>query len=214
LPPADQQQPCRRHARWGTQLEESRWLHTSFATPVAVRNRCSKEGAALEHSRAAGATKVRLRTGLSTDVRPRACAQRRRSKITRAMRRRHHVLIRIRRWKEGRPLADSHKAWLMQAGFAASLPYRRLKQRAQGTAATASVSAVPATRRRNHWNRRSRPRNACGVKRRRRPGIAGAAGGNSGNIGLYPLGLGPLKCPFSKGFVSGFLIFKSPTTMD
>ena len=25
----------------------------------------------------------------------------------------HHVLIRIRRWKEGRPLADSHKAWLM-----------------------------------------------------------------------------------------------------
>ena len=29
--------------------------------------------------------KVRLRTGLSTDVRPRACAQRRRSKITRAM---------------------------------------------------------------------------------------------------------------------------------
>ena len=74
------------------------------------------------------------------------------------MRRRHHVLIRIRRWKEGRPLADSHKAWLMQAGFAASLPYRRLKQRAQGTAATASVPAVPATRRRNHWNRRSRPR--------------------------------------------------------
>ena len=57
----------------------------------------------------------------------------------------HHVLIRIRRWKEGRPLADSHKAWLMQAGFAASLPYRRLKQRAQGTAATASVSAVPAS---------------------------------------------------------------------
>ena len=56
--------------------------------------------------------------------------------------------------------------------------------------------------------------NACGVKRRRRPGIAGAAGGNSGNIGLYPLGLGPLKCPFSKAFVSGFLIFKSPTTMD
>eukprot|EP01046_Picozoa_sp_COSAG06_P050877 COSAG06_NODE_8170_length_2251_cov_1.970260_1_plen_222_part_00 len=210
MPPADQQQPDRRHARWGTQLEESRWLHTSFATPVAVRNRCSKEGAALEHSRAAGATKVRLRTGLSTDVRPRACAQRRRSKITRAMRRRHHVLIRIRRWKEGRPLADSHKAWLMQAGFAASLPYRRLKQRAQGTAATASVSAVPATRRRNHWNGRSRPRNACGVKRRRRPGIAGAAGGNSGNIGLYPLCLGPLKCPFSKGFVSGFLIFKSP----
>ena len=127
---------------------------------------------------------------------------------------RRPVLIRIRRSKEGRPLADSHKPWLTQAGFAASLPYRRLKQRAQGTAATASVSAVPATRRRNHWNRRSRPRNACGVKRRRRPGIAGAAGGNSGNIGLYPLGLGPLKCPFSKGFVSGFLIFKSPTTMD
>ena len=126
----------------------------------------------------------------------------------------HHVLIRIRRWKEGRPLTDSHKAWLMQAGFAASLPYRRLEQRAQGTAATAAGAAVPATRRRNHWNRRSRPRNACGVKRRRRPGIAGAAGGNSGNIGLYPLGLGPLKCPFSKGFVSGFLIFKSPTTMD
>ena len=124
--------------------------------------------------------------------------------------RRHHVLIRILRWMEGRPPVDSHKASLMQAGFAASLPYRRLKQRAQGTAATASVSAVPATRRRNHWNRRSRPRNACGVKRRRRPGIAGAAGGNSGNIGLYPLGLGPLKCPFSKGFVSGFLIFKSP----
>ena len=152
MPPADQQQPCRRHARWGTQLEESRWLHASFATPVAVRNRCSKEGAALEHNRAAGPMKVRLRTGLSTDVRPRACAQRRRSKITRAMRRRHHVLIRIRRWKQGRPLADSHKAGLMQAGFAASLPYRRLKQRAQGTAATASVPAVPATRRRSHWN--------------------------------------------------------------
>ena len=129
-------------------------------------------------------------------------------------RRNHHVLIRIRRSKEGRPLADSHKPWLMQAGFTASLPYRRLKQRAQGTAATASVSTVPATRRRNHRNRWSRPRNACGAKRRRRPGIAGAAGGNSGNIGLYPLGLGPLKCPFSKGFVSGFLIFKSPTTMD
>ena len=61
------------------------------------------------------------------------------------MRRRHHVLIRIRRWKEGRPLADSHKPWLTQAGFTASLPYRRLKQRAQGTAATASVSAVPAS---------------------------------------------------------------------
>ena len=85
MPPADQQQPCRRHARWGTQLEESRWLHASFATPVAVRNRCPKEGAALEHNRAAGPMKVRLRTGLSTDVRPRACAQRRRSKITRAM---------------------------------------------------------------------------------------------------------------------------------
>ena len=56
----------------------------------------------------------------------------------------------------------------------------------------------------------SRPRNACGVKRRRRPGIAGAAGGNSGDIGLYPLCLGPLNCPFSKAFVSGFLIFKSP----
>ena len=56
--------------------------------------------------------------------------------------------------------------------------------------------------------------NACGVKRRRRPGIAGAAGGNSGDIGLYPLCLGPLNCPFSKAFVSGFLIFKSPTTMD
>ena len=64
MPPADQQQPCRRHARWGTQLEESRWLHTSFATPVAVRNRCSKEGAALEHSRTAGPMKVRLRTRL------------------------------------------------------------------------------------------------------------------------------------------------------
>ena len=127
---------------------------------------------------------------------------------------RHLVLIRIRRSKEGRPLADSHKPWLTQAGFTASLPSRRLKQRAQGTAATASVSAVPATRRRNHWNRRSRPPNACGVKRRRRPGIAGAAGGNSGDIGLYPLCLGPLNCPFSKGFVSGFLIFKSPTTMD
>ena len=85
MPSADQQQPCRRHARWGTQLEESRWLHASFATPVAVRNRCSKEGAALENNRAAGPMKVRLRTGLSTDVRPRACAQRRRSKITRAM---------------------------------------------------------------------------------------------------------------------------------
>ena len=114
------------------------------------------------------------------------------------------------------PLGGGHapngqpQSLAMQAGFAASLPYRRLKQRAQGTAATASVSAVPATRRRNHWNRRSRPPNACGVTRRRRPGIAGAAGGNSGNIGLYPLGLGPLKCPFSKGFVSGFLIFKSP----
>ena len=67
-PPADQQQPCQRHARWGTQHEESRWLHASFATPVAVRNRCSKEGAALEHNRAAGPMKVRLRTGLSTDV--------------------------------------------------------------------------------------------------------------------------------------------------
>ena len=65
------------------------------------------------------------------------------------MRRRHHVLIRIRRWKEGRPLADSHKPWLMQAGFTASLPYRRLKQRAQGTAATASVSAVPGGARRS-----------------------------------------------------------------
>ena len=118
------------------------------------------------------------------------------------------------------PLGGGHapdgqpQSLAMQAGFAASLPYRRLKQRAQGTAATASVSAVPATRRRNHWNRRSRPPNACGVKRRRRPGIAGAAGGNSGDIGLYPLCLGPLNCPFSKGFVSGFLIFKSPTTMD
>eukprot|EP01045_Picozoa_sp_COSAG04_P034249 COSAG04_NODE_7418_length_1131_cov_6.780039_1_plen_132_part_10 len=49
----------------------------------------------------------------------------------------HHVLIRIRRSKEGRPLVDSHKPWLTQAGFTASLPYRRLKQRAQGTAATA-----------------------------------------------------------------------------
>ena len=85
LPSADGQRPSRRHARWGTQLEESRWLHASFATPVAVRNHCSKEGAALEHNRAAGPMKVRLRTGLSTDVRPRACAQRRRSKITRAM---------------------------------------------------------------------------------------------------------------------------------
>ena len=120
------------------------------------------------------------------------------------------------------PLGGGHAPYgqpqslAMQAGFAASLPYRRLKQRAQGTAATASVSAVPATRRRKR-NRRSRPRGVAtltGVKRRRRPGVAGAAGGNSGNIGLYPLGLGPLKCPFSKGFVSGFLIFKSPTTMD
>ena len=77
------------------------------------------------------------------------------------MRRRHHVLIRILRWKEGRPLADSHKAWLMQAGFAASLPYRRLKQRAQGTAATASVSAVPAV-----GGTVGDARNACGVRRR------------------------------------------------
>ena len=117
------------------------------------------------------------------------------------------------------PLGGGHAPYgqpqslAMQAGFAASLPYRRLKQRAQGTAATASVSAVHgATRRRNHWNRRSHPPNDCGVERRRRPGIAGAAGGIFGNIGLYPLGLGPLKCPFSKGFVSGFPIFKSPTT--
>ena len=63
MPSAAQQQPCRRHARWGTQLEESRWLHASFATPVAVRNHCSKEGVALEHNRAAGPMKVRLRTG-------------------------------------------------------------------------------------------------------------------------------------------------------
>ena len=77
------------------------------------------------------------------------------------MRRRHHVLIRIRRSKEGRPLADSHKPWLMQAGFTASLPYRRLKQRAQGTAATASVSAVPAV-----GGTVGDARNACGVRRR------------------------------------------------
>ena len=48
------------------------------------------------------------------------------------------------------PLGGGHapngqpQSLAMQAGFAVSLPYRRLKQRAQGTAATASVSAVPA----------------------------------------------------------------------
>ena len=125
------------------------------------------------------------------------------------------------------PLGGGHapngqpQSLAMQAGFAASLPYRRLKQRAQGTAATASVSAVPAVggtarRRRNRWRcpQRLWREAPYGVRRRRRPGIAGAAGGIFGNIGLYPLGLGPLKCPFSKGFVSGFPIFKSPTTMD
>ena len=73
-----------------------------------------------------------------------------------------------------------------------------------------------ARRRRNRWRRPQRLWREApyGVRRRRRPGIAGAAGGIFGNIGLYPLGLGPLKCPFSKAFVSGFLIFKSPTTMD
>ena len=85
MPPADGQRPSRRHARWGTQLEESRWLHANFTSAVTVRNHCSRESAALEHSHTAGPMKVRLRTGLSTDVRPRACAQRRRSKITRAM---------------------------------------------------------------------------------------------------------------------------------
>ena len=88
MPPADGQRPSRRHARWGTQLEESRWLHTSFTSAVTVRNHCSRESAALEHSHTAGPMKVRLRTGLSTDVRSRAGAQRRRSKITRWWRRR------------------------------------------------------------------------------------------------------------------------------
>ena len=148
MPPADGQRPSRRHARWGTQLEESRWLHASFTSAVAVRNHCSRESAALVHNRTAGPMKVRLRTRL-VHRRPTAgmCAT---SQVedhafrwTAPPRRHHHVLIRIRRWKEGRPLADSHKPWLIQAGFTASLPHRRLKQRAQGTAATASVSAVP-----------------------------------------------------------------------
>ena len=73
----------------------------------------------------------------------------------------HHVLIRIRRSKEGRPLADSHKAWLRHASFAASLPYRRLKQRAQGTAAMASVPAVPS-------NFKKQPKTAVSPFRRRR----------------------------------------------
>ena len=211
MPPADQQQPCRRHARWGTQLEESRWLHASFATPVAVRNRCSKEGAALEHSHTAGPMKVRLRTGLSTDVRPRACAQRRRSKITRAMmappppRSDSHPPLEGGQAPGGQPqsLADA-------GGFCGQSPLQAAETTCARNSGNGFSVRLPATRRRNHWNRRSRPPNACGVKRRRRPGIAGAAGGNSGNIGLYPLGLGPLKCPFSKAFVSGFLIFKSP----
>ena len=49
----------------------------------------------------------------------------------------------------------------MQAGFTASLPYRRLKQRAQGTAATAPVPAVPAA--------------AAARPRRRTIGAAGTA---------------------------------------
>ena len=217
MPPADQQQPCRRHARWGTQLEESRWLHASFATPVAVRNRCSKEGAALEHNRAAGPMKVRLRTGLSTDVRPRACAQRRRSKITRAM------------MAPPPPRSDSHppleggqapggqpQSLTNVGGFCGQSPL----QAAETTCARNSGNGF-SVRRARHSSAETEPPepparrcNACGVKRRRRPGIAGAAGGNSRNIGLYRLGLGPLECPFSKAFVSGFLIFKSPTTMD
>jgi hypothetical protein len=213
LPPADQQQPCRRHARWGTQLEESRWLHASFATPVAVRNRCSKEGAALEHNRAAGPMKVRLRTGLSTDVRPRACAQRRRSKITRAMmappppRSDSHPPLEGGQAPGGQPqtLADA-------GGFYGQSPL----QAAETTCARNSGNGF-SVRRARHSSAETEPPepparrcNACGVKRRRRPGIAGAAGGNSGDIGLYPLCLGPLNCPFSKAFVSGFLIFKSP----
>ena len=216
MPPADQQQPCRRHARWGTQLEESRWLHTSFATPVAVRNRCSKEGATLKHNRAAGPMKVRLRTGLSTDVRPRACAQRRRSKITRAMmappppRSDSHPPLEGGQAPGGQPqtLADA-------GGFYGQSPL----QAAETTCARNSgngFSVHRARRRRNRWRcpQRLWREAPYGVRRRRRPGIAGAAGGIFGNIGLYPLGLGPLKCPFSKGFVSGFPIFKSPTTMD
>ena len=65
------------------------------------------------------------------------------------------------------PLGGGHAPYgqpqslAMQAGFAASLPYRRLKQRAQGTAATASVSAVPAV-----GGTVGDARNACGVRRR------------------------------------------------
>jgi len=65
------------------------------------------------------------------------------------------------------PLGGGHapngqpQSLAMQAGFAASLPYRRLKQRAQGTAATASVSAVPAV-----GGTVGDARNACGVRRR------------------------------------------------
>ena len=41
--------------------------------------------------------------------------------------------------------------------------------------------------------------------------FAGAAGGDFGGIGLSPLGLGPLKCPFSQGFVScRFSHFQKP----
>ena len=217
MPPADGQRPSRRHARWGTQLEESRWLHASFATPVAVRNRCSKEGAALEHSRTAGPMKVRLRAGLSTDVRPRACAQRRRSKITRAMtappppRSDSHPPLEGGQAPGGQPQSLANVG-----GFCGQSPL----QAAETTCARNSGNGF-SVRRARHSSAETEPPepparrcNACGVKRRRRPGIAGAAGGNSGNIGLYPLGLGPLKCPFSKAFVSGFLIFKSPTTMD
>ena len=64
MPPADGQRPSRRHARWGTQLEGSRWLHASFTSAVAVRNHCSRESAALVHNRTAGPMKVRLRARL------------------------------------------------------------------------------------------------------------------------------------------------------
>ena len=61
----------------------------------------------------------------------------------------------------------------------------------------------------NHWNRRNRPRNASGVERRRRPGITGAAGGNSGNTGLSALGLGPLKMLIFKRLRLRFSYFHS-----
>ena len=216
MPPADGQRPSRRHARWGTQLEESRWLHASFTSAVAVRNHCSRESAALEHSHTAGPMKVRLRTGLSTDVRSRAGAQRRRSKITRWRRRRRPPRSDSHPSLEGGQAPGGQPQSLADAGgFCGQSPL----QAAETTCARNSgngFSVRRARRRRNRWRcpQRLWREAPYGVRRRRRPGIAGAAGGIFGNIGLYPLGLGPLKCPFSKGFVSGFLIFKSPTTMD